>query len=108
MQTLQVSPTGQVPATATMRAFVLEGPGHTALVEKPIPTPGPEEAVVRTTAALICTSDVHTVRGAIAVPDGENARARVGRGHTQFGVAGTRILGGRARCRRGDHAMLSL
>jgi threonine dehydrogenase-like Zn-dependent dehydrogenase len=32
----------------------------TGVVEKPIPEPGPEEAIVRTTAALICTSDVHT------------------------------------------------
>ena len=37
------------------------------MVDKPIPEPGPEEAVVRTTAALICTSDVHTVRGALPV-----------------------------------------
>jgi NADPH:quinone reductase-like Zn-dependent oxidoreductase len=40
------------------------------VVEKPVPEPGPEEAVVRSTAALICTSDVHTVRGALPVePD---------------------------------------
>ena len=52
----------------TMRAFVIKGVGQTAVVEKPIPEPGPNEAVVRTTAALICTSDVHTVRGAIPVP----------------------------------------
>ncbi len=37
------------------------------VVEKPIPEPGPEEAVVRTTAALVCTSDVHTVKGALPV-----------------------------------------
>src|SRR6201991_1355891 len=52
----------------TMRAFVIEEVGSTAVVEKPIPTPGPEEAIVRTTAALICTSDVHTVKGALPVP----------------------------------------
>jgi threonine dehydrogenase-like Zn-dependent dehydrogenase len=48
-----------------MRAFVMEGIGHVALREKPIPTPGPNDAIVRTTAALICTSDSHTVKGAI-------------------------------------------
>ena len=48
----------------SMRAFVIKKVGETEMVEKPIPEPGPEEAIVRTTAALICTSDVHTVRGA--------------------------------------------
>jgi isopropanol dehydrogenase (NADP+) len=66
--------------TGTMRAFVIEGVGKTAVVEKPIPEPGPEEAVVRTTAALICTSDVHTVRGAIPVPPGRTL------GHESVGV----------------------
>jgi isopropanol dehydrogenase (NADP+) len=66
--------------TGTMRAFVIAGVGATALVEKPIPQPGPDEAVVRTTAALICTSDVHTVRGAIPVPAGRTL------GHESVGV----------------------
>ena len=66
--------------TGTMRAFVIAGLNKTALVEKPIPVPGPEEAVVRTTAALICTSDVHTVRGAIPVPAGRTL------GHESVGV----------------------
>lgn len=39
--------------TETMRAFVIKQVGETAVVEKPIPEPGPEEAIVRTTAALI-------------------------------------------------------
>jgi threonine dehydrogenase-like Zn-dependent dehydrogenase len=56
--------------TDSMRAFVIKKVGETGLVEKPVPDPGPEEAVVRTTAALICTSDVHTVKGALPVPDG--------------------------------------
>ena len=48
-----------------MRAFVMEGIGRVAVKEKPVPEPGPNDAVVRTTSALICTSDCHTVRGAI-------------------------------------------
>ena len=48
-----------------MRAFVMKQVGEAAVEEKPIPEPGPNEAVVRTTAALVCTSDVHTVKGAI-------------------------------------------
>jgi isopropanol dehydrogenase (NADP+) len=71
---------GRGTRTGTMRAFVIAGIGRTALVEKPIPEPGPEEAVVRTTAALVCTSDVHTVRGAIPVPAGRTL------GHESVGV----------------------
>jgi len=63
-----------------MRAFVIEQVGRTAVVEKPIPEPGPEEAIVRTTAALICTSDVHTVRGALPVEPGRTL------GHESVGV----------------------
>jgi isopropanol dehydrogenase (NADP+) len=48
-----------------MRAFVMKKIGEVAVMEKPIPEPGPNDAIVRTTAALICTSDSHTVRGAI-------------------------------------------
>ncbi len=49
----------------TMKAFVMHGLGKVGLVEKTIPEIGPNDALVRTTAALICTSDVHTVGGAI-------------------------------------------
>jgi threonine dehydrogenase-like Zn-dependent dehydrogenase len=34
-------------------------------MEKPVPEVGPGDALVRTTAALVCTSDAHTVHGAI-------------------------------------------
>jgi len=54
--------------SSMMRALVFKEIGKTAVIEKPIPEPGPEEAVVRTTAALICTSDLHTVAGALPVP----------------------------------------
>ncbi|MFN8197991.1 MAG: NAD(P)-dependent alcohol dehydrogenase [Nakamurella multipartita] len=64
----------------SMRAFVIEEVGRTAVVDKPIPEPGPEEAIVRTTAALICTSDVHTVKGALPVPGGRTL------GHESVGV----------------------
>jgi threonine dehydrogenase-like Zn-dependent dehydrogenase len=66
--------------TETMRAFVIKKVGETGVVSKPIPEPGPEEAIVRTTAALICTSDVHTVKGALPVPDGRTL------GHESVGV----------------------
>lgn len=64
----------------TMRALVFLGIGKVGVVEKPVPAPGPNDAVVRTTAALICTSDVHTVRGAITIPEGRTL------GHESIGV----------------------
>lgn len=48
-----------------MKAFVMHGIGEVGIIDKPIPRPGPYDAVLRTTAALICTSDTHTVAGAI-------------------------------------------
>ena len=66
--------------TATMRALVIKEIGAVEVVDKAVPAPGPEEAVVRTTAALICTSDVHTVKGALPVPFGRTL------GHESVGV----------------------
>lgn len=43
----------------------MRGIGKVGMMDKPIPRPGPNDAIIRTTAALICTSDTHTVAGAI-------------------------------------------
>ena len=67
-------------ATRTMQAFVMRGLNEVGVVEKPIPEPGPNDAIVKTTAALVCTSDVHTVRGGIPVPAGRTL------GHEAVGV----------------------
>ncbi|MDX9858049.1 MAG: NAD(P)-dependent alcohol dehydrogenase [candidate division Zixibacteria bacterium] len=48
-----------------MKCFVMQGIGKVGFAEKPIPKAGPNDAIVRTTHALVCTSDVHTVKGAI-------------------------------------------
>jgi threonine dehydrogenase-like Zn-dependent dehydrogenase len=48
-----------------MKAFVMKEIGRVGLMDKPVPRPGPNDAVVRTTRALICTSDSHTVGGGI-------------------------------------------
>jgi threonine dehydrogenase-like Zn-dependent dehydrogenase len=49
-----------------MKAFVMNGIGKVGFMEKPVPDdPGPNGAVIKTTRALVCTSDVHTVKGAI-------------------------------------------
>ncbi len=50
---------------STMKAFVMHAIGEVGVMEKPIPRAGPDDAIIRTTAALICTSDTHTVNGAI-------------------------------------------
>jgi len=50
----------------SMKAFVMKKIGEVGLVEKPVPQdPGPNEAIVKTARALVCTSDTHTVEGAI-------------------------------------------
>jgi isopropanol dehydrogenase (NADP+) len=54
-----------VKTKGTMRAFVMREIGKVGVMDKPIPECGPNDAIVRTTAALICTSDTHTVAGAI-------------------------------------------
>ncbi len=51
--------------SSKMRAFVMKGIGKVGIMEKEIPTPGPNDAIIKTTTALVCTSDVHTVAGAI-------------------------------------------
>ncbi len=48
-----------------MKAFVMKGLGKVGFSQKPIPSPGPKDAIIKTTHALVCTSDVHTVGGAI-------------------------------------------
>ena len=48
-----------------MKCFVMYGIGKVGLMDKPVPRAGPNDAIIRTTAALVCTSDVHTVAGAI-------------------------------------------
>lgn len=48
-----------------MHAFVMDGIGETSIVEKDRPEPGPTDAIIEPTLGLICTSDCHTVHGAI-------------------------------------------
>jgi isopropanol dehydrogenase (NADP+) len=48
-----------------MKAFVMKEIGRVGFMDKPVPRAGPNDAVVQTTRALICTSDSHTVHGGI-------------------------------------------
>jgi threonine dehydrogenase-like Zn-dependent dehydrogenase len=50
---------------AMMQSFVMESIDKVGFMDKPLPKPGPNDAIVKTTHALICTSDTHTVHGAL-------------------------------------------
>jgi threonine dehydrogenase-like Zn-dependent dehydrogenase len=64
-----------------MKAFVMKRIGEVGWVEKPIiPEPGPHDAIIKPTRALVCTSDIHTVEGAI----GEKTNATLG--HEAVGI----------------------
>jgi threonine dehydrogenase-like Zn-dependent dehydrogenase len=66
--------------SAMMKCFVMHEIGKVGMMDKPVPKPGPCDAVIRTTAALICTSDVHTVGGAVG------PRSDLTLGHEAVGV----------------------
>lgn len=65
---------------ATMDAFCMLGLERTGFLKKPVPSPGPNDAIIKTTHALICTSDSHTVRGAIG------PREELTLGHEAVGI----------------------
>lgn len=48
-----------------MKCFVMQGIGKVGFAEKAVPKAGPNDAVIKATHALVCTSDIHTVNGAI-------------------------------------------
>src|ERR1700682_1885448 len=53
-----------------MKANVFRAPGRFGLEEKPIPAPGPGEAVVQVRLTTICGTDLHIIRGEYAVEKG--------------------------------------
>ena len=65
----------------TMRAFVMRRIGAVGFADKPVPSdPGPNDAVIKTTRALVCTSDIHTVHGGIG------QRSDLTLGHEAVGI----------------------
>ena len=82
-----------------MRAFVMKGIGKVGFADKPIPAPGPTDAIVKTTKALICTSDVHTVHGAIG------PRENLTLGHEAVGVV-HQVGAAVKRFKPGDHIVV--
>jgi L-iditol 2-dehydrogenase len=62
----------EYPIPKTMQAWVLGGPEELALVEKPVPEPGPAEVLVRVDAIAVCATDIEIIRhGVPAMIDGD-------------------------------------
>jgi alcohol dehydrogenase len=53
-----------------MRAAIFVAPGRIVLDEKPIPDPGPLDALIRVTTTTICGTDVHILKGEYPVAKG--------------------------------------
>jgi len=53
-----------------MRSAVFKAPGKIVLEERPIPTPGPTDALLRVTLTTICGTDVHILKGEYPVAPG--------------------------------------
>ncbi|MBO8181529.1 MAG: zinc-binding dehydrogenase [Archaeoglobus sp.] len=66
-----------------MKAFVMKRVGEVGFMDKPIPEVGPYDALIKTTNALICTSNIHEVEGRVkAMLDKRNVTL----GHEAVGV----------------------
>ena len=55
---------------STMKAAVFVEPGRIELVSKPIPSVGPNDALIRITTTTICGTDVHILKGEYPVAKG--------------------------------------
>jgi alcohol dehydrogenase len=72
-----------------MRATTFVAPGKISLTEKPVPKPGPLDALIRITLTTICGTDVHILKGEYPVRSGLTI------GHEPVGVI--EELGGQVR-----------
>src|SRR5208337_2633804 len=70
----------EVTREAPMKTFVMNAIDRVGFMDKPVPKPGPADAIIKTTMALICTSDSHTVHGAIG------PRENLTLGHEAVGI----------------------
>ncbi|HGW3586616.1 TPA: alcohol dehydrogenase catalytic domain-containing protein [Serratia marcescens] len=53
-----------------MKAAAFIDRGRIELIEKPIPSPGPNDALLKITTTTICGTDIHILKGEYAVPHG--------------------------------------
>ena len=84
MQTTPVlaTPVGVAPETATMKAFVYQGPGEKSWQSMPVPVlRAPTDAIIRIEKTTICGTDLHILKG--DVPTVEKGRIL---GHEGIGV----------------------
>ena len=91
----------------TMKAWVLDGPEQLRLTEKPVPEPGPAEALVRIDAVSICGTDVEIITHGLPaiVQGGSPFNKNFTPGHEYMGTivklgAGVEIHAGCGRCER--------
>jgi alcohol dehydrogenase len=64
----------------SMKAAIFVEPGRIVLDDKPIPGPGPNDAVIKITTTTICGTDVHILKGEYPVAKGLTV------GHEPVGV----------------------
>lgn len=83
--------------TETMRAVVVDGRSGIALVDKPIPEPGPEQVLIQVEATGVCGTDLHLIEG--SYPHG---RYPVTPGHEFSGIV-VAVGSGATRAGDGDH-----
>ncbi|MEL5547452.1 alcohol dehydrogenase catalytic domain-containing protein [Serratia nevei] len=50
-----------------MKAAAFIEKGRIELIEKPIPSPGPNDALLKITTTTICGTDIHILKGEYAV-----------------------------------------
>ncbi len=53
--------TANIPVPETMKAWVLGSPDQLHLTQKPVPVPGPAEALVRIDAIAVCATDLEII-----------------------------------------------
>jgi threonine dehydrogenase-like Zn-dependent dehydrogenase len=76
---------------ATMRALQMREVGRLELVSLPVPNPGPEEVLVKTAAATICTSDLKDIAGNVLGVDLPRVLGHEGSG--RVAALGSRVQG---------------
>jgi alcohol dehydrogenase len=67
--TMEERPTKLIPKSV-MAANVFRAQGKFGLEEKPLPRPGPGEAVIQVRLTTICGTDIHIIRGEYPVREG--------------------------------------